>query len=159
MSKDNFVTQQALKCLAKKANKNVKGKFLANWFFIFVNYLDWIFFKGTFNWIFLAILSGFSPMLLTCLSVWREIWTFTYPVVWKCFLGFFFNISFERKRHVVVITRLPPKTWQIIVECYWFWMNKKILIAFSQKIILLIWCRVLWSQTRRDMVSKSVPEL
>lgn len=30
MNKDNFVTQQAQTCLAKKANKNVKGKFLAN---------------------------------------------------------------------------------------------------------------------------------
>lgn len=29
----------AQKCLAKKANKNVKGKFLANSVFIFVNYL------------------------------------------------------------------------------------------------------------------------
>lgn len=145
-------------CLAKKANKNVKGKFLANWFFIFVNYLHWIFFKGTFNWIFLAVLSGFSPMLLFCLSVWREIWTFTDPVVSKWFLGFVIYISFERKRHVLVITRLTPKTWQIIIEHYWFWMNKKTLIAFSQKNILLIWCTSLWSQTRRYVVSKSVPE-
>lgn len=144
--------------LAKKANKNVKGKFLANWFFIFVNYLHWVFFKGTFNWIFLAVLSSFSPMLLICLSAWREIWTFTDPVVSKWFLGFVFYISFERKRHVLVITRLPPKTWQIITEYYWFWMNKKILIAFSQKNILLIWCTSLWSQTKRYMVSKSIPK-
>lgn len=98
MNKDNVVTQWAWKCLAKKANKNVKGKFLANWFFIFVNYLYWIFLKALFNWIFLAVLSGFSPMLLVCLSVWREIWTFTYPVVWKCFLGFvFLYILWEKK--------------------------------------------------------------
>lgn len=54
------------------------------------------------------------------------------------FWDLFFNISFERKRHVLVITRLPPKTWQIIIERYWFWMNRKILIAFSHKNILLI---------------------
>lgn len=46
MNKDNFVTQQVWKCLAKKANKNVKGKFLTNWFFIFVSYLHWIFLKA-----------------------------------------------------------------------------------------------------------------
>lgn len=49
MNKDNVVTQWAWKCLAKKANKNVKGKFLANWFFIFVNYLHWIFLKALFK--------------------------------------------------------------------------------------------------------------
>lgn len=57
----------------------------------------------------------------------------------KMFFGIcFFLISFERKRQVLVIIRLPPKTWQIIIDCYWFWMNRKILIAFSQKNMLLI---------------------
>lgn len=157
-SKDNFVIQWARKCLAKIANKNVKGKFFANLFFFFVNYLYWIFLKAhliEYFWqscqfshqcCWLAFLSeGKSgPSLI----LWFE----------NVFWDLFFYISFERKRYMLVITRLPSKTWQIIIEHYWFWINRKILIAFSQKNILMIWCTVLWSQTRRDMVSKYIPE-